>query len=111
VFDTNRFSIWYTLSYIGTRLRALVLGSVSLSWVQRTARAALVISAAPYVPQRILLLVWSVKALSAFDTRHMFSFACTALANLDELSAVPRLRSVRSVEGRGERLDTLDPKA
>jgi hypothetical protein len=75
VFDTNCFSIWDTLSYIRTRLRALVLGSVSFAGVRRTAGAALVISAAPDVPERILLLVWSVKALSAFDTRHVSSFA------------------------------------
>ena len=30
------------------------------------------VSAATYIPQGILSLVWSVKALSAFDTRHMF---------------------------------------
>jgi len=48
-------------------LRALVLGSLPFAWMRCSARTALVVSAATYVPQGILLLVWSVKTLSAFD--------------------------------------------
>jgi hypothetical protein len=87
----NRCSVWYTLSYIGTRLRALVLGSVSFAWVRCTARATLVKSAAPYVPQGILLLVWSVKALSA--SRHVF-----LLGGADPLGNVDSYRQFLDLE-------------
>jgi hypothetical protein len=63
----DRISVWHALSYIGTPLRALVLGSMPFAWMRCSARAALIVGAATYIPQGILLLVWSVKTLSAFD--------------------------------------------
>jgi hypothetical protein len=60
-------TVWHALSYIGTPLRALVLGSMPFAWMRCSARATLIVSAATYISQGTLLLVWSVKTLSAFD--------------------------------------------
>jgi hypothetical protein len=63
----DRVGVWHALSYISTPLRALVLGSLPFVWMRCFARTTLIVSAATYIPQGILLLVWSVKTLSAFD--------------------------------------------
>jgi hypothetical protein len=63
----DRVGLWHALSYIGTPLRALVLGSMAFAWMRCAARTALIVSAAAYIPQGILLLVWSVKTLSAVE--------------------------------------------
>src|SRR3954469_5917570 len=68
----DRLCVWDTLADIGTPFRVLMLGPMPFAWMRCPARTALVISAAPHVPQRTLLLVWSVKALPAFNTRHVF---------------------------------------
>jgi hypothetical protein len=62
----DHLSVRHTLPYIGTPLRALMLGPIPFAWMRCSARAALV-SAATNIPQGILSLVWSVKTLSAFD--------------------------------------------
>jgi len=62
----DRVGIWHALPYICTPLRALVLGSLlRLDEVLCSDRPYR--STATYIPQGILLLVWSVKTLSAFD--------------------------------------------
>jgi hypothetical protein len=81
----DRGYLWDTLSYIGTPLGALMLGSMPFAWMRCSARTALIVSAATYIPQGILMLVWSERALSAFDTRHVSSFAEALPANVDEL--------------------------
>jgi hypothetical protein len=63
----DRVGIWHALPYICTPLRALVLGSLPFTWMRCFAWTALIVSTATYIPQGILLLVWSVKTLSAFD--------------------------------------------
>jgi hypothetical protein len=59
----DRVGIWHALPYISTPLRALVLGSLRFAWMRCFARTALIVSAATYIPQGILLFVWSVKTL------------------------------------------------
>jgi hypothetical protein len=56
----DRVRVWHALSHIGTPLRALVLGSVPFARMWCSARTAFIVSAATYIPQGILLLVWSV---------------------------------------------------
>jgi hypothetical protein len=63
----DRVGIWHALPYISARLRALVLGALRFAWMRRFARTALIVSAATYIPQGILLFVWSVKTLSAVE--------------------------------------------
>jgi hypothetical protein len=58
----DRLSVWHALSYVSTPLRALMLGAAPFAGMRCSAWAALVVSAAAYIPQGILLLVGSVAA-------------------------------------------------